>query len=96
MNEFEELMDINGDEDYALERSHRPISPREHDSEHFNFGVKSTQWASSDGEMFVPTASTVPILPPGYYEIDTNPNVGLYFSKLSIKLDGILRFPDAS
>ena len=60
-----------------------------------NFGIKSTQWSSSDGEIFLPTSNTTPTLIPGYYEIDTAQDIGLYFRKLQIKLDGIIRFPDA-
>jgi SpoVK/Ycf46/Vps4 family AAA+-type ATPase len=61
----------------------------------YNFGGSPVQWATSNGSIFVPTSQTIPTLIPGFYEINSNPDIGIYFQKVPIKLDGILRFPDA-
>ena len=60
-----------------------------------SFNSKVVQWSSSDGRIFIPTATTTPFLTPGYYEIDCSPEVGIYFEKVPISLDNILIFPDA-
>lgn len=57
--------------------------------------TKSVQWATSNGVIFTPTSTTVDVLPPGYYEINMSPEIGLYFENVPIKLDNILNFPDA-
>lgn len=54
------------------------------------------QWSSSDGSVFIPAAKTVKKLPPGVYEIDSNPSVGLYFEKIPVKTEGLIRFPDTN
>lgn len=69
----------------------RPATPKRKP----DFTNTVIQWATSDGERFVPTAQTTEILPPGYYEIDNHPDLGLYFRSVPIKLNGILEFPDA-
>jgi len=54
------------------------------------------QWSSSDGSIFLPAAKTVKKLPPGVYEIDANPNAGLFFEKIPIKTEGLIEFPDTN
>ena len=92
-----ELFDLNGDEPIRLRNPSPSYLNKDFNLEQpsVNFGIKSTQWSSSDGEIFLPTSNTTPTLIPGYYEIDTAQDIGLYFRKLQIKLDGIIRFPDA-
>lgn len=55
---------------------------------------QSVQWTTSDGKIYIPTGRTVPVLEPGVYDIDQNPVVGLYFERVPMKIEGLLRFPD--
>jgi energy-coupling factor transporter ATP-binding protein EcfA2 len=54
------------------------------------------QWSSSDGKIFIPTSTTTLALTPGFYEIDANPQIGLYFEKIKVKTEGIINFPDTT
>jgi hypothetical protein len=53
-------------------------------------------WTTSDGRLFVPAAKTTPKLTPGVYEIDNSPQIGIYFEKIPVKTEGLVRFPDTS
>jgi hypothetical protein len=53
-------------------------------------------WTTSDNRIYVPAAKTVPILIPGVYEIKVNPQIGLYFEKIPVKTEGLIRFPDTN
>jgi hypothetical protein len=55
-----------------------------------------SQWTTSNGRIFVPASTTKHKLPPGVYEIDSSPNIGLYFEKIPVKTEGLLRFPDTN
>jgi len=52
------------------------------------------QWSTSDNRIFVPSSRTVDRLVPGVYEIKSAPNVGIFFEKIPVKTEGLLRFPD--
>lgn len=54
-----------------------------------------SQWTSPDGKRFVGAATTQETLPPGLYDISTDPNIGLYFENIPVKTEGLLRFPDS-
>ena len=54
------------------------------------------QWGTSDKRIFIPSSKTVPKLTPGVYEINTNPQFGLYFEKIPVKTEGLIRFPDTN
>ena len=60
------------------------------------FASNSVQWSSSDGKIFIPTSTTTDKLIPGFYEIDANPNIGIYFEKIQVKTEGIIDFPDTT
>ena len=60
------------------------------------FTSKSVQWSTFDGKIFIPTGTTVGTLSPGYYEINSSPDIGIYFELVPVKTDGILHFPDAN
>lgn len=53
-------------------------------------------WTSSDGRLFIPAASTIDNLTPGVYEIKKNNNIGLYFEKIPVRCEGLIRFPDTN
>lgn len=59
------------------------------------FTTKAIQWSSSNGQIFFPTSTTVDVLSPGYYEVGNHDQLGLYFEKVPIKLDGILRLSES-
>ena len=52
------------------------------------------QWSSPDGKKFFPAARTKHKLTPGVYEIRSTPSTGLYFEKIPVKTEGLLRFPE--
>lgn len=53
-------------------------------------------WTTSDNRIFVPASKTTKKLVPGVYEIDVSPNIGLYFEKIPVKTEGLIRFPDTT
>jgi len=55
-----------------------------------------SQWTTADNAIFCPISATIGKLPPGVYEIDTNPAIGLFFSRMEVDLDGLIRFPDSN
>ncbi len=67
--------------------------PREKDKK--DYGVL-TQWTSGDGIHFIPAGGTIESLPPGAYEIHSNPCLGLNFQKINIRTEGLLRFPQTN
>lgn len=60
------------------------------------FQTSGVQWSTSNGQIFIPTGSTVPKLKPGVYEIGSHPSIGIYFEKIPVKTEGILKFPEAT
>ena len=74
-----------------------PSKLRSHDpydyDEDYEFDISYKQWSSSDGTIFFPTGKTVKILKPGVYEIDRCQQ-GLFFEKIPVRTEGILKFPD--
>jgi ATPase family associated with various cellular activities (AAA) len=54
------------------------------------------QWTSHNGKLFVPSGRTKTRLVPGVYEIGSSPNIGLYFERIPVKTDDLLRFPDTN
>ncbi len=54
------------------------------------------QWTTSDGRIFQPAAKTAERLTPGLYEIKANPSMGLYFEKVPVKSEGLLKFDDTN
>jgi AAA+ superfamily predicted ATPase len=53
-------------------------------------------WTTSDGRVFVPAAATQKTLTPGVYEIDQSSSIGLYFEKIPVRSEGLIRFPDTN
>jgi hypothetical protein len=53
-------------------------------------------WTTSDGRIFVPAAPTQKVLTPGVYEIDQSSTIGLYFEKIPVRSEGLIRFPDTN
>jgi AAA+ superfamily predicted ATPase len=66
------------------------------DEEEFEYDPKFVQWTTSDGSMFLPAARTVQVLPPGVYEVDSSTTTGLFFEKIDVKTEGLIRFPDTN
>lgn len=61
-----------------------------------NLSQNYCQWGTSDGKIFMPSSKTVNILTPGVYEINMSQQLGLYFEKIPVKTEGLLRFPDTN
>lgn len=76
-----------------------PASPTyiEDDDEFSDDVTKAyVQWTTHNGKVFVPASKTKVKLTPGVYEIDSNPQIGLFFEKIPVKVEGLLRFPDTN
>lgn len=54
------------------------------------------QWTTGDSKRFIPASHTKPCLVPGVYEIQHSTQVGLYFEKIPVKTEGLLRFPQTN
>jgi hypothetical protein len=71
-----------------------PLGDWEEEEEDF---LKSyVHWTTADGRVFIPAAKTTPKLTPGVYEIDSSQSIGIYFEKIPIKTEGLVRFPDTN
>jgi len=68
------------------------------DAEKFedDFAKSFCQWATTDGQVFVPTTHTQQLLTPGVYEIDRSSNIGLFFERIPVRTEGLVRFPDSN
>lgn len=57
---------------------------------------KLTQWTTGDGKKFVAAGTTKEMLPPGVYEIHHSSQIGIYFQKIPVRTEGLLRFPQTN
>jgi hypothetical protein len=57
---------------------------------------KLTQWTTGDGKRFIPAGTTKEELPPAVYEIHHSACLGLYFQKILVRTEGLLRFPQTN
>jgi hypothetical protein len=60
-----------------------------------DFG-KLCQFTTGDGTRFFPAGRTVERVPPGVYEIHVCNMKGVYFQKIPVKTEGLLRFPETN
>ncbi len=51
------------------------------------------QWSTSDNKRFIGTANTRSALIPGLYDIQASQSIGVYFSQVQVKTEGLIRFP---
>lgn len=54
------------------------------------------QFTTNDHKRFYPAATTVPSLIPGVYDIQVDNMKGLYFNKIDVKTDGLIKFPETN
>ena len=54
------------------------------------------QWTTHDKKVFVPSTYSMRRLVPGLYEIDHSNTVGLYFRKVSLGTEGLVRFKETN
>lgn len=52
-----------------------------------------SQWATDGGIRYRPVNKTAATLHPGLYEIGVDPATGIYFQRMPVKTEGLLRFP---
>lgn len=82
---------------FAAPKAHTLSNPVTQDSEKDSEKDSYySQWTTSDGRVFVPSGKTIPTLTPGVYEIDVSPSIGIYFEKVPVKVENLLRFPDTN
>jgi len=53
------------------------------------------QWSIPKNNVFIPSGPSCGKLPPGVYEIEKS-DTGIYFSKIDVKTEGLLRFPQTN
>lgn len=54
------------------------------------------QWTTTDSKNFFPAARSVGNLEPGLYEIRSTPNGQLFFERVAMGTEGLLRFPETA
>lgn len=54
------------------------------------------QWTTSDDKRFVPASHTKSELIPGVYEVVHSAQVGIFFEKIPVKTEGLIRFPQTN
>jgi hypothetical protein len=54
------------------------------------------QWTTSDGKSFIPASKTADKITPGVYEIQHSDTIGIYFQKIPVLAQGLLRFPQTN
>jgi hypothetical protein len=54
------------------------------------------QWTTGDDKIFVPASHTKARLLPGVYEIQHSSTIGLYFQRIPVKTEGLIRFPQTN
>jgi len=101
MSEHDELNDILAEvfPEVAPSRNKRnrsdaPSLAAESDESELN--LSHVQWTSNDGKVYVPAGQTKSVLVPGVYEIKSDHRVGLFFEKIPVKTEGLVRFPDSN
>jgi hypothetical protein len=99
--ELNEMLSKAGNSSPAIARGRPPRSSRDEygdDEEELEDQITKSysQWTTHNSRIFVPASKTKAALPPGVYEIDSSPNIGLYFEKIPVKTEGLLRFPDTN
>ena len=55
-----------------------------------------SQWTTGDNKRFIPAARTCNKLTPAAYEIQQSNVCGIYFEKIPVSIDGLVRFPQAN
>ena len=100
MNENQELNELLSKGDTG--RAHRELMkaahgyPGEEDWIEIRELGNLVQWTTSDNKRFIPASHTKPCLVPGVYEIQHSNTVGLYFQKIPVKTEGLIRFPQTN
>jgi GTPase SAR1 family protein len=57
---------------------------------------KFVQWTTSNDQQYFPASKTCRALPPGVYDIDVLPNQGIFFNKIEVTTEGLIRFPETN
>jgi len=58
--------------------------------------VGTSQFTTGDGIRFFPAGKTTSKLPPGVYEVSMSNMKGIFFQKLPVVTDGLIRFPETN
>jgi GTPase SAR1 family protein len=57
---------------------------------------KLCQWTTGDNKRFIPSGLTKESLPPGVYEVHHSSQIGMYFEKIPVRTEGLIRFPQTN
>jgi hypothetical protein len=96
MSEFNELNEILAKEKPRTSHTSKGV-PAQNSRDYIEYGEEDedeiegleksyVQWTSHNGRIYTPAAKTKKKLTPGVYEIDSNPNVGLYGLVLAVQV----------
>lgn len=58
-------------------------------------GGELKMWAVHGGRNYIPCEQAVKTLPPGQYRIERSSNLGIYWSKIDVNLDELIKLPDS-
>lgn len=64
-------------------------------SNNINYG-RYCQWTTSDEKKFIPAGYSIKTLSPGFYTIDYEANVGVYFQLITSKVESLICFPNSN
>ena len=59
-----------------------------------NKQITVTQWSTVNDRCIIPVSNTFNTLEAGYYTINCNPNIGMYFVKENVELNKLYRLPN--
>lgn len=97
MSEFKDLKKIFEYKPRGVYRTKLDLSSLSDDPEsEEGFLSKYVHWSTSDNEIFLPAAKNANILIPGAYEIKLSSNIGLFFQKIPVRSDDLIKFPDTN
>jgi len=99
--ELDELLSAPKDDSKALKYAKAPpdrgpVKESDQGVGQENLQRRLVQWTTHDKKVFVPSTYSTPKLEPGLYEIDHNPNVGIFFRRVGLGTEGIVRFKETS
>lgn len=85
------LMEAKQNDQIKAYRSDEPDIPP-----HMEVAGGFNQWTTGDEKIFFPAAKTASKLIPGVYEIKHSNVSGIFFEKVPVKTEGLLRFPQTN
>jgi len=97
MSEFKDLRKLFEPKAITYQKRKLDLSSLVDDcGEEEGFLSRYVHWSTSDNEIFLPAAKNASTLIPGAYEIKLSSNIGLFFQKIPVRADDLIKFPDTN